>query len=177
MSTKKGWYKSNTLEFNFFLTGITPITTELLSTTDESYKANGAESLTDSQIGDSANFRDGNWLGFRENKMIARFSFEKNNKPTKLTLIYNKSIGSYLLPPESVEVWGGDTNSSLKLLTTIKPEQPGKYLPVKTESVSYALEQPVSAIKIIASPVKRLPFWHSGKGEKGWLMVSEVIFK
>lgn len=177
MATKKGWYKSNTLEFNFYMTGIKPNRTELLSTPSKNYKANGAESLSDNNLGDADNFRDGNWLGFRENKLIADFFFNESDKPKKLTLVYNRNIGSYLMPPEVVEIWGGENTSSLRLLGTIRPDQPKKYLPTKTESISYTLSQSFPLIRVIGTPVNKLPSWHSGKGEKGWLMVSEIIFR
>jgi len=30
--------------------------------------------------------------------------------------------------------------------------------------------------KVISHPVKKLPSWHSGKGEQGWLFVDELFF-
>ena len=177
MATKEGWLKSNILEYNFYIKGIVPVKTELLSPANKSYKAEGAISLTDNQIGDPGNFRDGNWLGFRESDFVSQFTFGQDTVPSKVTLIYNKNTGSYLMPPEFVEIWGGVDAHSLKLLSKIIPEQPTRYEPVKSESISHTFTEPPLFVKIIGRPVKKLPQWHSGKGEKGWLMVSEVIFR
>lgn len=175
LATKTGWLKSSTLEYTFFVEGLKPSQTQLLSETNKDYKAKGAVSLADNLIGDPDNFRDGNWLGFRGSDMISQFSFNKN-KPTELALIYNRNIGSYLMPPEIVEIWGGDNTKTLRLIGQIIPKQPSTYSPNKNESVSYQFTESFSVIKVIAKPVSKLPSWHSGKGEKGWLMVSEIIF-
>lgn len=34
----------------------------------------------------------------------------------------------------------------------------------------------VEAIKVVASPLKKLPNWHPGKGDKGWFFIDEVFF-
>ena len=35
----------------------------------------------------------------------------------------------------------------------------------------------VSVVKIVAKPVAKLPAWHPGKGERGWVFVDEVFFE
>jgi hypothetical protein len=33
-----------------------------------------------------------------------------------------------------------------------------------------------SFIKVIARPVTKLPSWHNGKGQPGWVFIDEVFF-
>ncbi len=30
-------------------------------------------------------------------------------------------------------------------------------------------------LKVVATPVERLPKWHKGKGEKGWIFIDEIF--
>lgn len=177
IATKDGWLKSNELEYHFFTKGVKPIQAKLLSTPNKDYKAKGAATLIDDQLGDVDNYRDGNWLGFREAKFEATFNFEKSASVREITLIYNKNIGSYLMPPQQVEVWGGDNAANLQLLQTVKPEQPIKYEPNSVDAVILSVKGQYLNFKIVATTVSKLPAWHSGKGEKGWLMLTEVIFR
>jgi uncharacterized membrane protein len=176
IATKEGWLKSDELEYRFFIKGIKPAQTKLLTTTSKDYKAKGASTLTDGQIGDADNFRDGNWLGFRENGFEALFYFEKPTPLSEIAFLYDKNIGSYLMPPQQIEIWGGESESNLKLIKKLIPIQPTKYEPNKVGAEFIQATGNYTVIKIIAAPVAKLPVWHFGKGEKGWLMVSEVIF-
>jgi hypothetical protein len=177
MAIKDGWLKSNELEFHFYKKGIEPVGAKLLSTTSKDYKAKGAATLIDGQLGDPDNFREGTWLGFRENSISVQFYFSKPTPIREFTLLYNKNIGSYLMPPQQVEIWGGDQENNLKLIQRITPAQPLKYEPNAIGAVNLSVKGNYSIIKIIAAPVAKLPAWHTGKGEKGWLMVSEAIFR
>ena len=80
------------------------------------------------------------------------------------------------MPPESVQVWGGDDPKRLRLLGEIRPKQPGKQVPPSMKNFECKFK-PVSVkyVKVIAYPVGRLPAWHPGKGDKGWVFVDEIL--
>ena len=80
------------------------------------------------------------------------------------------------MPPESVEVLGGDSENALIPVKRITPNQPKEYLPNGLGSITVSLEKPFKCLRLNVKPVSKLPSWHSGKGEKGWVMVSEIIF-
>ena len=85
-------------------------------------------------------------------------------------------IGSYLMPPLSLEVWGGNDPGQLKLLNRIVPEQPFKQVPSYLKM--YELKfKPITLryLRIIANPVIKLPKWHPGKGQRGWFFTDEII--
>jgi hypothetical protein len=81
------------------------------------------------------------------------------------------------MPPQSFEVWGGTNKNDMKLLGKTKPKQPVKeddpFGNIAIECNFPATE--VSCIKFVAKPVKHLPKWHPGKGEKGWIFIDEVL--
>src|SRR5690606_22530142 len=110
-------------------------------------------------------FRSGGWVAFRQNRMecLLRFS---NPVPVKLvslsTLI---DIGSYIMPPLSIEIWGGDDPKNLRQLGKLIPEQPKAGKPSYTKGFDCKINpSTVKYLKIIANPVAKLPAWHPGKG-------------
>lgn len=177
IATKNEWLKSNETEHHFFRKGLVQFQAKLISVPNKDYKANGAATLSDGLTGDANNFREGTWLGFKETKFEAYFNFNRAVAVKEITILYNKNIGSYIMPPKEVELWGGSTESNLKLLKKISPEQPTNYDPTKVDAVIASVDCTCQVFKIIATPVSKLPTWHSGKGEKGWVMLSEVIFR
>ena len=80
------------------------------------------------------------------------------------------------MPPEEIEVWGGKDKASLHLLKRMRPEQPTKEKPIYM--TSYDAGFPLSefkVLKVILKPVSKLPVWHKGKGDKGWIFADEVF--
>jgi uncharacterized membrane protein len=177
ISTKDEWRKSNEVEYQFYKNGIQPTEALLISKAHKDYKAGGAASLVDGQIGDANNFREGTWLGFKETNFESSFLFKNDTRLVEVAIIINKNIGSYILPPKEVEIWGGQSESDLRLLKRITPVQPLNDEPTKTEAIMATIDCNCSLIKIKAAPIAKLPAWHSGKGEKGWVMIGEVIFR
>lgn len=175
LATKSGWHTSNVISNQFFVKGAAPLNSKLLSSPNKDYKGNGTVSFTDNVLGDPDNFRDGNWIGFRESDCVASFSFDKPVE--ELTVVYLQNVGSHIMPPQVIEVYGGENENSLSLIKSISPKQPNGYDPNGLGSVTIPLEKPTKWVKFRTKPVGKLPNWHSGKGDKAWVMISEIIFR
>ena len=110
------------------------------------------------------------------------------------SVVSNVSVSSivdtagYVMPPLSLELWGGNDSAHLKLLSRIAPVQPPKPPkpskpgePLKSQPAYLKLydlsfkPNTVRYLKLVANPVIKLPSWHSGKGQKGWFFVDELI--
>ena len=50
---------------------------------------------------------DGNWLGFKENPMVALFELDQAIPVHHMVLSYNENVGAYIVPPVSIEVLEG----------------------------------------------------------------------
>jgi hypothetical protein len=58
----------------------------------------------------------------------------------------------------------------------MQPEQPKKMKPSYTKGFECKLKTaPVKYLKLVVTPVAKLPKWHQGKGDKGWVFVDEVL--
>jgi uncharacterized membrane protein len=172
---KPGWYSSDITENYFYAAKYKPDSVIHLLPPDEQYKDAKNKTLIDLVKGDN-NFRSGKWVAFRQNKMEALLIFNQPSEISSITMSSLVDIGGYIMPPQSVEVWGGDDPKKLKLLGRIIPEQPtmvkssypkGFEVKFKPATVKY--------IKVVSVPVAKLPKWHPGKGDKGWIFTDEIF--
>ncbi|MEP7268282.1 MAG: FN3 associated domain-containing protein, partial [Saprospiraceae bacterium] len=176
---KEGWMASPVSSFSFFQKGIKPLHSNLLIAPNEKYRAQGSASLTDDVKGNIGNLIDGNWLGFRENPFEAIFEFDTITSLNEVILSINKSVGSYLVQPAYIEVFSGNDSTQMKLIKKIIPAPltENEKGVSKNEAIEIMLDGSRAKyfmIKAMNNP--KLPKWHSGKGQKGWLFVDEVFF-
>jgi mono/diheme cytochrome c family protein len=176
---KNGWYSSPVLETSFYKKGIQPQRAELLTTPNEKYKGEGGITLIDSKKGTIGNFTEASWLGFREQPFSAVFYFEKPQTISNISISYALSVQAYIMPPTEIEIWGGENINKLKLLKKIYPPQITKEEKNVVKNEAKKIEfPPISAqcFKIIAKNITKLPTWHPGKGQKGWVFIDEIFF-
>ena len=175
-AVKEGWLSSRLAEFTFFTAGMKPDSIVLLSSPDKDYRASGAKSLTDAKGGDADNFRDGFWLGFREGPLIATADFGEPTALGTISVSYLKNIGSYIMPPARVRIEAGPSMKELTTVGITDPTQPDTYLANAVEAIPVEVQGKHRYWRITVSPVAKLPSWHGGKGQKGWVMVDELFF-
>ena len=172
---KPGWISSDIIQQHFFKGNYHVDSAVLLSKIDDKYKANGAKTIIDGEKSDM-NFASGKWIGYRENPMEVMLMFNKPVEASSITLSMLQQIGAYIFPPAQVEVWGGTDKNNLKLLSKLNPEQPTKESGQENLAVKCSFNKTyVSCIKLLITPVKNLPAWHAGKGQKAWVFVDEVF--
>ncbi len=169
-----GWKSSDVAAKNFYRSGFKADSVVLVTQPDPSYKASGGKSLSDGEKGD-LNFRT-RWLGYKEKDLQAYLYF---NTPVELTSVSISTIidiGSYIMPAQQIQVWGGTSLSNLKILKQLTPQQPSMLAPAYLTGFDceFAIKQ-ISILKIVAKPVTKLPLWHPGKGQKGWFFIDEIF--
>ncbi|MBC7826103.1 MAG: chitobiase/beta-hexosaminidase C-terminal domain-containing protein [Chitinophagaceae bacterium] len=178
---KPGWIGSDMMEVLFFKQTHKPDSIIFLTPPDSSYSGS-AQLLTDLDKG-STNFRAGTYLAWRRKKMELLLKYNEPITVQSVTLSSVIDVYRYVMPPVDVEVWGGENPDQLKLLGRIVPEQPGamkKDSLVRTVAFLKGFEcafKPtrVKYIKIIGTTVLKLPKWHTGKGDAGYIFVDEIL--
>lgn len=178
-AVRTGWYSSPIAAFSFFKKGLRPTRAEFINRPNEKFKGEGITTLTDSKKGLAESHSDAAWLGFREKPFAALFYFDTAQTISSITISYDKSVQAYLMPPVEIEIWGGDDKNKLKLLKKAFPKQPTKEEKDALMIEGIKLDIDPSAykcFKIIATNVTKLPAWHPGKGDKGWLFIDEIFF-
>ncbi len=173
---KTGWGSSDVAEKTFFRAGYKIDSIRLLQPSqDIPYKTMSPLVLADQQNGD-ANFRSGKWIGYKGLPLQAMLYFDTARSISSVSVSNLIDIGSYIMPPQMIEVWAGNDPGNLRLIKKLIPEQPQKV--TSTYMKGYDLSfVPVKEkyLKVVVVPVGKLPGWHPGKGDKGWAFVDEIF--
>ena len=122
------------------------------------------------------NFRSGRWIGYKDDPLRATLQYKKPVTVSSVSISSLVDIGSYIMPPAQVEVWGGNTASNLRLLKSLSPDQPKEQMPNAIRDYEVRFDPAtVQVVKIVVTPVPKLPAWHPGKGEKAWIFLDEIF--
>ncbi len=169
-----GWISSDVAERNFYKTGFKPDSVQLGTRPNPSYAADGGKTLSDGEKGE-LNFRT-KWLGYKDNDMLAYLYFTNAVKLSNVSVSTIVDIGSYIMPAQQIEVWGGTSLSNLQLLKKINPQQPSMQAPpyMKGIDCNFATRE-IKILKVVAKPIIKLPSWHPGNGQRGWVFVDEIF--
>ena len=177
IACKTGWYCSPIFESSIYLKGTKPEHVKLLTSPHQKYPGSGAISLTDGTKGVIEEFKSPDWLGYTDTDFEAVFDYgSKAPTLSKVVVSYGDHMSQYIFPPVEIQVWGGSQNN-FKLLATQKiPVAKAYNLPL-VNFVTVSWERAVyNTYKVIVKPNSKLPEWHGGKGQKGWVFVDEVLF-
>ncbi|MEZ5044357.1 MAG: chitobiase/beta-hexosaminidase C-terminal domain-containing protein [Saprospiraceae bacterium] len=174
---RTGWLGSDMASFTIFQEGVKPDSVTLNQPSDGKYRGVGPNTLIDGEKGLASNFQSPLWLGFKKNPLEAVFQFEQAIPISRIVLSYAVNMGSYIMPPEKVEIWGGNEEGSMQKITELRPEQPQAYGPTQVQAFSLDFAPSTYRLfKVIAHPIPKLPPWHNGKGDKAWVFSDEVLF-
>ncbi|WP_143305295.1 c-type cytochrome domain-containing protein [Chitinophaga vietnamensis] len=175
IACKQGWYASDPIQFAFSKTTYVPDSILLLNPPEGAYGGNGPSTLTDGQKG-GMDYNNGKWLGYTKNRMEALLQFREPVPLKSVTIGALRNTGSYIFPPQQVELWGGADPQHLRLLKKVTPAAAKKDDPVTAMDIdcTFPLAH-ISCMKIVMTPVT-LPAWHPGKGKHAWVFVDELLF-
>ncbi|MCP1385684.1 c-type cytochrome domain-containing protein [Runella salmonicolor] len=177
---KEGWFGSDEVVFDFFKRTYVPDSVRLLLPLNRVHQAEGAKSFFDQKLGTfNANSPAwaNNWAGVRNNDLALMAEFKKPILLSSVELRIMEETETGIFPPESIEVWGGNSPDQLKKIAVIKPSIPTKYRTHLLQAVGGKFKpQTVSYLKIVAKPLSKMPEWHGGKGKPALLLVDEMFF-
>lgn len=175
---KEGWEDSPIAEQVF----IKIQTNALKSTTLKhepkgSYKAKGIKTLFDLTKG-SENFRDGNWLGFNGDDLVADVALSESQALETVYISTMDDTGSWIFPPTELEVWGGPSADQLTKLQSLSITPPDGPEPkhMKIHQLAFQI-QDLKYLRIVAKNYGNLPAWHPGKDTPAWLFIDEIAFQ
>ena len=172
---KPGWISSDMMEASIYKNTYTPDTVIYLAKPNDKYKDESGKLLIDRKKGE-ADFRFGNWVAFRENRMECLLQFAAPTPVQSITLSTLVDVGGYIMPAQSIEIWGGDDPKNMRLLDRLVPQQPAKMMPSAMKGLECKFNTAtVKYLKIIGNPVSKLPAWHPGKGDKAWIFIDEIL--
>ncbi len=171
---KQGWLSSDVVEKVFFVADYLTDEAKLLKPTDKQYRGSGISTLIDGKEGDIDNFKDGSWLGFRDNSAEMEFKLPKG--VTGISLSWLVDAGSFIMPPSQIEILASKDGKHFKLLTTFQPKALVNYKPKSIDGYNWQIKDNYNYLRVKLHTLKKLPTWHDGKGQKAWVFIDEVYF-
>jgi uncharacterized membrane protein len=173
---KAGWLGSDVIQFNFYKSIYTPDSISFIAAPDEKYKADGAKSLIDKELG-GPDFGNGKWVASQKD-MEVYIQFSKPINLRSITLNAMQNPESQIFLPEEIQILAGKDNQHLKLFGTLRTKPPMKKDPFNIVGLicKPAAAHLVSCVKIMVKPQKKLPAWHPAKGKPGWVFIDELFF-
>lgn len=134
------------------------------------YPGNGAFTLVDGIINEKGG-RTSQSLGF-QHSVEATIDLGASQKICSVLVHALRAGGSYVYPPQAVEVWGSADGKVFKKIgsTTQIAEMPG------TKAVMKVTFAPASAryVRVLIKSLAAVPQGQRGAGEKPWLFIDEI---
>ena len=172
---KTGWLGSDMIQFNIYKSAYTPDSISFITGPNDKYKADGAKSLIDKELGGTS-FGNGKWVASQKDLAIY-MQFAKPTDVHTVTLNCMRNIGSQIFLPVAIEVWGGNDSKHLKLLSKVIPPTPKKDDPFALKGMDCKLSnaQSLTCLKVIVKPIQNLPSWDPVKNQPGWAFLDELF--
>lgn len=141
------------------------------------YAGRGAAGLVDGRKG-SANFRDGEWLGFNGADAVLHLQLKEAVEASELLVSSMADPGSWIFPPSAIEVRASKDGINYQELGSLEIAPPGAE--DKGGAHFYKIAIPTTRAQFWEVTVGHfglLPAWHQGAGTPAWLFVDELIFR
>lgn len=171
-----GWHASVMDSLAFKKTRFIPDRFELKVPADPKYMGGGDSVIFNLAKGGPNHTVNDGWLGFHSTAHLDVECFFKNPPEIQKVSIGTLLIdNAYITPPVSLEVWGSNTKGQWEKIGTQSfpiptgPQYGNRFYDCKVKPGKYAY------LKVVSKPIAKLPSWHRGKGEPGWLFVDEVL--
>ena len=160
-------------EISFSKSSMKPIT--MLQPINKQYEFSGATVLVDGMTG-NMNYKTGRWIAFYTNDLEAVIDLKEATEISSMTLHTCVEKGDWIFDTRGITVSVSDDNQTFKEVASeaypaMKESDPNqiythelKFNPVKTRYV-----------KVKALSEQKIPSWHGGKGNPGFLFVDEII--
>ncbi len=150
---------------------------QLASPPAEKYRGEGVQTLIDLQRG-SADYKDGKWLGFQGDDLELDITMQQIKEIRNVRIGILNLPGSWIFPPESVEVIASVDGQREFIIGSLTKEQIRQQLksgrnelmvPVRPSKIKY--------LKVRVTNTGTCPPGHPGEGQPAWLFVDEVVLE
>ncbi len=140
------------------------------------YEKYGNELTLRDGLRGSTSFNDGNWQGFHQNDFVAVIDLGETKSISNITTSFLQNTMSWIFFPTSVEFAVATDSIQFQSVGTTE-------IPIALQNEERSIKEvkqefpsaEVRFIRVSAKNVGICPEWHTGKGEKAWLFVDEII--
>ncbi len=141
---------------------------------NKSYKANGANTLTDGFRGTKEHGKQ--WHGFVGKDMVATIDLGAATTASSITIGFLQNYGSWIFFPQSVKFEVSEDGQNFTEIKTVQNTIPPISGPTQLQDfkVQFAAQK-IKTIRLTAKNLGVCPKGHPGEGGAAWLFVDEVL--
>jgi Chitobiase/beta-hexosaminidase C-terminal domain len=142
---------------------------------NESY-ANSKPDMLQDNIGGITNYRSGTWVGFDSDTVTITIDLVKKGSVSRILINLLQDENSWIFLPEQVLVYYYNDQQKTYLPFGKKEFQHTGKGPKKcyVQELSPVQKIKTDKLKLVLLPLKKIPGWHNGKGNHGWLFIDEI---
>ena len=147
----------------------------LVKQPNEKYPGIGAVGLVDLIKGGN-NFRENKWMGFNGNEVEAIIEMKEGFYFEKITASILSDPGSWIFPPEAMEVSISNDGKEFNTIVEQKFDPPMENMSNGMQFLDVKFKPEKSRyLKILIKNLSAIPEWHPGKGAPAWLFIDEIL--
>ncbi|MHA8099405.1 c-type cytochrome domain-containing protein [Aquirufa aurantiipilula] len=179
LATKPGWLASKVVKNTFYKYRFVPDSVYLMTKPELKWQAKGGSTLKDLVQGkrDTRGLANDTWIGFQQQDADALFEFKQAKNMKGITVSYLRKQDSNIFPPLEIEIWGGNSATSLKKLASVKPEQPEENGGYSPQAINIPLPSGTyTHYRMLAKRIKRFPAYVKDKANPAIIKLDEVLF-
>ncbi len=128
----------------------------------------------------STTFSDGKWAGFEGDDLVTKINFEEPQTINSVSVSSLQDTGSWIFFPKKIEIYAKSENTPFQKIETINYDATNENKATEIKKKRFKIEFPTihtKQIRIVVHNVGKLPSWHQGVGQKGWLFVDEILIQ
>lgn len=146
-----------------------------LVTKPKRYGMGDGSQIFDKKTG-SVDFNDGSWSGFDGENLEVILDFPTEQKINSIVVGALTSTFSWIFPPKSVEVYTIDATNKETLAGKLNVDMPlGETKEINRFKINVSKKS--KRFKLVVRHTGKLPKWHGGSGNIGWMFIDEVVVK
>ena len=142
---------------------------------NESY-ANSKPDILQDNIGGITNYRSGTWIGYDSDTATITIDLVKKESVRSILINLLQDENSWIFLPEQVLVYYYNEQQKTYLQFGKKEFQHATKGPKQcyVQEISPAQKIKTDKLKLVLLPLRKIPDWHNGKGNHGWLFIDEI---
>jgi Chitobiase/beta-hexosaminidase C-terminal domain len=142
---------------------------------NESYVKSKPDILQDN-IGGITNYRSGTWIGYDNDTATITIDLAKKESVNSILINLLQDENSWIFLPEQVLVYYYNDQQKTYLQFGKKEFQHTSQGPKQCYVQEISPDQKIKTdkLKLVLLPLKKIPDWHNGKGNHGWLFIDEI---
>jgi len=120
----------------------------------------------------SFNFREAKWLGFQEDSLEFTIELASKRLISEVSISSLYDIHAWIMNPSRIEVQVDGKQKETLEIEEFERDHPTVFS--FSDAGIIPMEGTTIEVKVVAN---KLPKWHSGFGESGWLFIDEILIR